>query len=130
MNRPKINDHDIERMVSILLRMGVTIAGIVVLGGGIFYLFRHGAAPADHHTFHGQPEIDRVIPEIFAGALALRPRSIIQLGVIALIATPILRVALAFVGFTLERDRTYAIITLIVFCVLLGSLITGALQGP
>lgn len=129
MNGPKINDHDIERMVSILLRTGVTIAGIVVFGGGVFYLLRHGSAPADHHTFHGQPEIDRVISEIFAGAVSLRARSIIQLGVIALIATPILRVALALVGFALERDRTYTLITAIVLCVLLGSLVTGTLQG-
>ncbi|MGH7906400.1 MAG: DUF1634 domain-containing protein [Candidatus Binataceae bacterium] len=129
MNLPKIGDRDIERMVSILLRTGVIVAGAVVLGGGVFYLLRHGVEAANHHTFYGQPAMDRVITQIFAGALALRARSIIQFGVLVLIATPILRVALALVGFTLERDRTYAIVTLIVLCVLLGSLIAGAVQA-
>ncbi|MGH9584216.1 MAG: DUF1634 domain-containing protein [Bryobacteraceae bacterium] len=129
MNPPKIGDEDIERMVSILLRAGVIVAGVVVFGGGVLYLLRHGAEVADYRTFHGQPAMDRVVARIFSGALALRARSVIQLGVLALIATPILRVALSLVGFALERDRTYAIVTTIVLCVLLGSLIAGAVQG-
>ncbi|MGH9624264.1 MAG: DUF1634 domain-containing protein [Bryobacteraceae bacterium] len=129
MNLPKIGDHDIERMVSILLRIGVMMAGAVVLGGGIFYLLHHGGEVANHRTFHGQPAIDRVVTKIFAGALALRARSIIQLGVLVLIATPILRVALALAGFALERDRRYTIVTIIVLCVLLGSLIAGVVQA-
>lgn len=127
MNLPSIDDHDIERMVSILLRAGVTIAGIVVLAGGVFFLSRHGGGPADHHAFHGQPAIDRLLSGIVAGAIALRPRSVIQLGVLALVATPILRVALALAGFALERDRTYVVVTAIVLGVLVGSLIAGAL---
>jgi uncharacterized membrane protein len=46
-----------------------------------------------------------------------------------LIATPILRVAFSLVGFAIERDRAYVIITSIVLAVLLYSLISGALQG-
>lgn len=127
MNAAKINDRDIERMVSVLLRAGVTVAGIVVLAGGVFFLSRHGGGPADHHAFHGQPAIDRFISGIVAGAIALRPRSIIQLGVLALIATPILRVAFALAGFAFERDHTYVVVTAIVLCVLIGSLIAGGL---
>jgi uncharacterized membrane protein len=129
MNLPKMTDEHIERMVSVLLRTGVLVAGVVVFGGGVLYLLRHGAEIADHHTFHGQPSIDRVVTQIFAGALALRARSIIQLGVLALIATPILRVAFSLVGFAFERDRTYVIVTTIVLCVLLYSLISGTVQG-
>jgi uncharacterized membrane protein len=129
MKLPEFADRDIERMVSVLLRVGVTVAGAVVLAGGIFYLLHHGGEPADHGTFRSQPAIDRIVTEIFAGALALRARSIIQLGVLVLIATPILRVALALVGFALERDRTYTIVTLVVLGVLLGSLIAGMVQA-
>jgi uncharacterized membrane protein len=129
MSLPKMTDENIERMVSVLLRTGVLIAGVVVFGGGILYLLRHGRELAYHHTFHGQPAIDRVVVQIFTGAVALRARSIIQLGVLALIATPILRVAFSLVGFALERDRTYVIVTAIVLCVLLYSLISGTVQG-
>jgi uncharacterized membrane protein len=90
---------------------------------------RHGREAIEYHTFHGQPSIDRIASEIVKGAIALRARSIIQLGVLMLIATPIARVALSLVGFALERDRTYVVITGIVLATLLFSLISGAVQG-
>lgn len=124
--KPQIKDVDIERMVSVLLRTGVLIAGAVVLLGGVYYLTRHGNEPANYHVFRGQPAIDRFVTRIFAGAISLRPRSIIQLGILLLIATPIARVVLSLIGFAFERDRTYVVITAIVLCILLFSLISGA----
>ncbi len=126
MNLPKVTDADLERLVSVILRTGVLIAGLVVSAGGAYYLIRHGRDLADYHTFHGQPAIDRIVAQIIAGAFALRTRSIIQLGILLLIATPIARVAFSLVGFAFERDRTYLLITAIVLTVLLYSLISGA----
>jgi uncharacterized membrane protein len=129
MKSPTITDASIERMVSVLLRTGVVISGVIVFFGGIYYVARHGHESADHSTFHGEPSIDRIVGQIVAGALAFRARSIIQLGLLLLIATPIARVALSLVAFALERDRTYVVITAIVLTILLYSLISGALQG-
>lgn len=129
MKMPRITDLTIERMVSALLRGGVVISGAVVFVGGLHYLARHGQEYADHHSFHGEPSVDRLVGQIIGGAISLRARSIIQLGLLLLIATPIARVAVSLVGFTLERDRTYVVITAIVLTVLLYSLINGALQG-
>ncbi len=126
---PEMTDQKLERMVSVLLRTGVLISGVVVLAGGIVFLVRHGGEIADYHTFRGQPSIDRSMAEIVKGAFALRGSSIIQLGLLLLIATPIARVALALAGFTLEGDRKYVVITAIVLAVLLYSLITGAVQA-
>ncbi len=125
----KVSDRSIERLVSVLLRTGVLVSGAVVLGGGLYYLLRHGGEAADYHTFHGQPSVDRSVAEIVKSAFALRPRSIIQFGVLLLIATPIARVAFSLVGFALEKDRTYVVITAIVLAVLLYSLISGAVQA-
>jgi uncharacterized membrane protein len=121
-----ITDSDLEQMVSVLLRTGVLIAGAVVFTGGIYYLIRHGNEPIRVTNFVGQPSIDRHALEIIQGAFSRRARSIIQLGILLLIATPIARVALSLVGFAIEGDRKYVIITAIVFAVLLYSLITGA----
>lgn len=129
MNTPKVTDSSIERMVSVLLRTGVTISGAVVLVGGVLYLVRHGYERVDYRVFHSQPAIDSRLPQIVAGVVGLRSRSIIQLGVLLLIATPIARVAVSLVGFALERDRTYVLITAIVLAVLLFSLIHGAAAG-
>lgn len=54
--------------------------------------------------------------------LALRPIGLAQLGLVALVATPVIRVAASVVGFTLEGDRLYAGITLVVLAILLLSL--------
>ena len=51
------------------------------------------------------------------------------MGVLLLIATPVARVALSLVGFALERDWHYVLITAIVLAILLYSLIIGAVQG-
>lgn len=129
MKEPKVTDTGIEHMVSIVLRTGVLISGAVVLAGGIYYLARHGGDRVDYHTFGGQPGIDRIVSNIVKGAVALRARSIIQFGILLLIATPIARVAFSLVGFALERDRTYVFITAVVLTVLLYGLISGAVQG-
>lgn len=128
MNRPRIDDARIEAMISALLRTGVLISGALVLTGGVYYLARHGSEMADYHTFRGQPAIDRIAGEIVKGALSLRGRSIIQFGILVLIATPIARVAVSLVSFALERDRTYVIITAIVLAILLQSLIGRAVE--
>jgi uncharacterized membrane protein len=125
---PSISDFDIEQMISVLLRTGVIVAGAVVLGGGLYYLWRHGYEPVDLHKFVSQPSVDRHAGEIVRGAFSGRARSIIQLGILLLIATPIARVALALVGFALEHDRKYVAITAIVLAVLLYSLISGAVH--
>ena len=129
MTQPKVTDTNIERMVSVILRTGVLISGAVVLAGGIYFLLRHAGDRVHYYPFVGQPSIDRIVSEIMKGAIALRARSIIQFGMLLLIATPIVRVALSLVGFALERDRTYVVITAIVLAVLLLSLVTGAVQG-
>jgi uncharacterized membrane protein len=55
--------------------------------------------------------------------VVLRPIGIAQLGLVVLIATPVVRVAASCVAFLLEGDRLYAAITLTVLAILLGSLV-------
>jgi uncharacterized membrane protein len=121
-----VTDSKIEQMVATVLRGGVLLAGSVVLVGGIYYVAAHAGELADYHKFVPQTDDDRLAHKIVAGALKLRPRSVIQLGVLLLIATPILRVAIALFGFVLERDRKYALISAIVLGLLLFSLISGS----
>jgi uncharacterized membrane protein len=116
-------------MVAALLRIGVTFAGLVVTVGGAVYLLRHGTEVADYHAFKTLPASDRLLPDIVMGMVHLRARSIIQVGILLLIATPIARVAFSLVGFALEPDRKYVVITAIVLTVLLYSLISGAVRG-
>jgi uncharacterized membrane protein YfcA/uncharacterized membrane protein len=56
------------------------------------------------------------------GLLILRPQAIIMLGLLFLIATPVVRVLASVVTFALEHDRKYVIITCLVLSILLFSI--------
>ena len=47
------------------------------------------------------------------------------LGLMLLVATPVLRVAVSVIAFGLERDMRYVIITLIVLAILITSFLLG-----
>jgi uncharacterized membrane protein len=115
------DDERLERIISIVLRTGVIISAVVVLLGGAGYLVRHGSEIADYHVFHGAPEEYRSVGAIVHAMGPSSFRAIIQFGLLLLIATPIARVAFSLLGFALERDRTYVVITSIVLAVLIYS---------
>ena len=120
-----MDDTRVERIIGTLLRFGVLLAAGVVMIGAIFYLARHGGETAHYGHFQGEPSDLRGFGGILAGAFEGRGRNIIQLGLLLLIATPVARVAFSVVAFTLERDRVYVVITLIVLAVLMWSLMGG-----
>jgi uncharacterized membrane protein len=117
------NDQRIENMVGNLLRAGVSLSAFVVFVGGVIYLVRHGRSPADYRVFQGEPSDLKTISGILREAIRFRGRGIIQLGLLLLIATPVVRVALSIWGFAEEHDRLYMIFTGIVLIVLLYSLL-------
>ncbi len=116
-------EHQFEQVMGNLLRAGVILSAGIVAVGGIIYLARHGMEQPSYRIFRGEPVEFRVLPNIVESALTLeRRRSLIQLGLLVLIATPILRVAFSGYVFARQGDRTYVIITLIVLATLLYSL--------
>jgi uncharacterized membrane protein len=119
----RIDREQADGMIGALLRAGVIGSASVVLAGAIWYLSRYGEAVPDFHNFRGEPRELCTAAGILGGAFDGQPRSLIQLGLLLLIATPIARVALSVVVFALERDRLYVVLTLIVLATLLGSLL-------
>ncbi len=115
-------DDQMDRIISTLFRSGVTIAALILLVGGIFYLIRYGATLPDYGVFQGEPANLRTVSGIVREALSFHTRGIIQLGLLLLIATPVARVAFSVLAFALQRDRTFVIVTLIVLVILLYSL--------
>ncbi len=116
-------DQTIEDIVGNLLRTGVLLSALVVLAGGLIYLVRHGQSPVNFRVFRGEPADLRSLHGIVRSAIRLQGRGIIQLGLLLLIATPVARVAFSIVAFAKERDRTYVVLTLIVFLILTYSLL-------
>ena len=123
MTHPALDDRRIELMLGNLLRIGVLLAAVVVLVGAAVYLSRHAFEPANFSVFHGEAAGLRSAPAIVLGATHLNGASIIQFGLLLLIATPVARVVFSAIGFVIERDYLYVVLTLIVLSVLLYSLI-------
>lgn len=121
-----MTDERLEIFIGNLLRLGVLISALVVAAGGAFYLAQHGREIVDYHVFTSQlPEL-RNLAGISIAAFHLRSDGIMQLGLVLLIATPIARVVLAVVGFYLEGDRLYVVVSLIVLAILVYSLMHAA----
>jgi uncharacterized membrane protein len=115
-------DEYVDGLIGQLLRAGVLLSALVVLGGGCLYLVRHGGEKPDQRTYHGEPAEFRHALGIVRAATAGGARGIIALGLLLLIATPVARVALAAFGFWREGDRLYTAIASVVLVVLLSSL--------
>jgi len=120
-----VKDKDIQVIIGWILRGGVATSMILVFIGGIFFVYRHGYSIPDYRTFKGVPVFIHDFGGIINGVITFKGQAIIQLGIILLIATPIIRVAFSAVGFLLEKDYLYTFITLIVLLIILASMISG-----
>ncbi|MEP6491078.1 MAG: DUF1634 domain-containing protein [bacterium] len=119
------SDHEVEQLIGRLLQIGVGLAALVTIAGGVLLLMQHGASRPTYSVFHGEPEHLTSLGGIWRGAMAMRSESIVQLGIVLLIATPVARVAFTLVAFVLQRDRTYVFITTLVLALLLYGLVLG-----
>jgi uncharacterized membrane protein len=115
-------DHQLEQLIGKILRLGVIVSSLITLVGGVLYLMSNPTR-TDYHVFRGEPIFLRQVSDIVTDAAAFDPRGIIQLGIVLLLATPILRVALSAVSFAILRDTLYVVVTVAVLSVLLFSLL-------
>lgn len=118
----KWGDEQLELILAKVLLSGVISAAVVVLIGGVLYLVRHAGPLPDYRVFRGELSPLRGIRGILKAVAAGQGRGLIQFGLVLLIATPVMRVALSLAGFVRERDKLYCIFTLIVLITLLLSL--------
>ncbi|MDE2333948.1 MAG: DUF1634 domain-containing protein [Rhodospirillales bacterium] len=113
-----------ELIISGVLRGGVLLSVAIILGGiSWFFVLRYTGGLA-HPTF---PD---TLPAVVSGVLAGQPLAVVVLGLLVLLATPVLRVGVSIIAFALEEDRTYVTITALVLAILLFSIFgVGAWLG-
>ncbi len=122
----------VDIAISNLLRGGVILSiTIVIIGLGVTFA---------HHRdyFQSRPALGELtrpgehypssVQDALRGVLALRGQSIVMLGLLILIATPVGRVTFSIVVFLIEHDRMYAIVTTVVLLLLLLSFVLGATE--
>jgi uncharacterized membrane protein len=111
---------DIDVAISNILRVGVLLASIFCLVGGIGLTLQDWGKPVHYDNFDNQL---KTIPGIIELVRQGHPEGIIQLGVLILLSTPILRVAFAAIAFLKEKDYIYVAIALLVLGGLVYSLL-------
>ncbi len=119
-SKPTDEQHTAQAQAATCTIIGWILQGGVLLSAAIILLglllmslqpdkFAPQQLPVFSHTF------DQVWTEL----LALRPQAVITLGLLLLIAIPVVRVAASIVAFALERDRRFVVITTLVLLLLL-----------
>ena len=100
-----------------ILEGGVIISAAVILFGLFLELLQPNKfAPQKLLSF------PQTFDQVWTGLLVLRPQAVIVLGLLLLIATPVVRVAASIVAFAIERDRRFVVITFLVLAILLFSI--------
>lgn len=133
-------------LLSLVLRGGVIVsATLVVFGLALFFItgqsgYASGSLNAaggsqQFTTFHdiansGSPLYFPTAPaEIWHGSMALKPFALIMLGLVVLIATPVLNLLLAGWGFLQQKNWAFSLITLAVISILALSFFLGKAGG-
>jgi uncharacterized membrane protein len=111
-------DDKVDRLIGMILQAGVIAAALLVLAGGVLYLLRYGMLPTNYHTFGSERAEMPSLASILSGVAHADGRAVIELGILVLVATPVIRVVFSVLAFGIQRDRLYVPITLIVLGIL------------
>lgn len=122
----------VEWLVSVLLRTGVTVSLALIVAGMTLAFIHHREYVFSHAelvrlTGPGA-DFPHSVAAVEAGVRQGRGRAFIMAGLLVLIATPVMRVAVSIVGFAYQKDRTFVVITSIVLALLLLSFLVGKVE--
>jgi uncharacterized membrane protein len=108
----------VEVTISRILRAGVLLsAGIISFGVLDLWLFhRHNA---------GTQSVPNSLAGIWFGLSHADPSAIVVVGLLLLVATPVIRVAVSIIAFALSHDLLYVGITSLVLAILVFSFLSG-----
>lgn len=112
-----LRNERLDATLSNVLRMGTIAAAAIILLGVVWSWIRPSTgAPVDVHRFvkGGTEGGSTDVFEVVRNAFSLDARSIVLLGVVALLLTPMFRVFACATVFAVQRDRLYTAISLLV----------------
>lgn len=123
--RKQFTDVDLNRSVGNLLRLGVLLSvGTSLLG--FIKLFTEGfKMPKDYTNLDIPTSSEKIWGSFWSGLTSGDGMAIIQLGILFLILTPLVRIIFALIGYLKEKDYLYVVISAIVLGIMVFSFITG-----
>jgi uncharacterized membrane protein len=115
---------DVQVWIARLLRTGMIVSMLIVTAGLVAYLYSNGKMAVSYRQFDSSRLFE---PAAFFNALRQgESTAIIQLGVLLLMATPLARLILSLWAFLKQGDRLYALLSLLVLCIILFSMFLEA----
>ncbi len=125
MRTKPFTDVDLNRSVGNLLRLGVILSVVTSLIGFI-KLFSEGfVMPRKYRLLEMGDSSEKVWGTFWNSLTKGEGMAIIQLGILLLILTPLVRIIFALIGYLKEKDYTYVVISLIVLAIMTVSFLTG-----
>ncbi len=125
--------HKVEVLISSLLRIGVITSLSIVIIGTVISFWRHPdytSVPAELRRLTSPgAAFPHSLREVWHGVVRLRGQSVVVFGLLLLISTPVLRVAVSVFAFVYQRDGRFVLITTIVLVLLLLSFGIGKVGG-
>jgi uncharacterized membrane protein len=112
---PRHTMDPIERMVSRVLGVGIAVSVALMLAGLVLGLIGG----------EGMPDHVVSLADLLPGLRDADPAAYLSLGLLALVATPFVRVAGSIVAFARERDRRYVLVTAVVLAVMCLGVVLG-----
>ncbi len=122
--------HRAEVALAMVLRIGVVTSLILTLGGLILVVATQLAGhPIGPILSPAESTYPTTLRAIIAGVLAGDPHAFIALGLVVLIATPVLNLVLATVAFLVEPDWPFVVVCALILAMLLVGLLLNATLG-
>lgn len=128
----RASDRRLETLIGTLLRTGVTASVVLIVGGTIVSFVHHPdyATSTTALSRLTQPGMaPRNVGDVLAGLATFRGQACAMLGILVLMVTPFLRVAVSLVAFARDRDRPFTLLTAAVLVLLLLSVALGRAGG-
>lgn len=123
--KKNFTDVDLNRSVGNLLRLGVILSVITSLVGFI-KLFTEGfKMPKAYNSLDMGSSSEKVWSQFWNSLCKGEGMAIIQLGILLLIFTPLVRIIFALIGYLKEKDYVYVVISSIVLAIMAVSFFTG-----
>ena len=111
-----------EVVIGLLLTIGTLVSAAIVMLGGILYLLQYGGESVHIELLQSNAAYTN-LTSIWQAACAFSPLGIIEIGVLALVATQSLRVALLVGFYAIIRDYGFVLISLFILIMLVSSFI-------
>jgi len=123
--KKNFTDVDLNRSVGNLLRLGVILSVITSLAGFIKLFLEGFKMPKKYTSLDIGNSSEKVWGHFWNSLCKGEGMAIIQLGILLLIFTPLMRIIFALIGYLKEKDYVYVIISSIVLAIMAVSFFTG-----